>query len=50
MDWIIDHSGTPDTTEYATSSGGLHGSRITDGNVPASQKPRRFVLPAGTVL
>jgi hypothetical protein len=50
LDWIMDHSGTPDTTEYATRSGGLHGSRMTGGSVPASQKPRRFVLPAGTVL
>jgi hypothetical protein len=50
MDWIMDHSGAPDTTEYATRGGGLHGSRITDGNSPASQKPRRFVLPAGALL
>jgi hypothetical protein len=49
MDWITDHDGTPDTTVSAARSRGLHGSRIQDGNAPASRKPLRFVLPAGTL-
>jgi hypothetical protein len=44
--WIIAHSGTPETTASTAQSGGLHGSRINDGNSPASRQPMRFVLPA----
>ena len=49
MDWIITHSGTPDTTAPATRGHGLHGSRISAGNAPASRQPTRFVLPANTL-
>lgn len=49
MDWITAHSGTPDTGVSKARNHGLHGSRINDGDVPASSKPARFVLPAGTL-
>lgn len=49
MDWITDHDGTPDTTVSTARSRGLHGSRIDDGDAPASRKPLRFVLPPGTL-
>jgi hypothetical protein len=49
MDWIIAHSGTPETTVQTGRSRGLHGSRINDGNTPASQNPNRFVLPANAL-
>jgi hypothetical protein len=46
MDWIVTHSGTPETSVTANRSRGLHGSRINDGDVTASRNPLRFVLPA----
>jgi hypothetical protein len=49
IDWIIAHSGTPESTAPAARSRGLHGSRINDGNNPASRQPVRFVLPASTL-
>ena len=49
IDWIISHSGTPESTSPKARSGGLHGSRINDGNNPSSRPPVRFVLPASTL-
>jgi hypothetical protein len=49
MDWITAHAGTPETTAPTGRSLGLHGSRINDGNTPASRQPMRFVLPANTI-
>ena len=50
MDWITAHDGAPDTAvRSARGGGGLHGSRINDGDSPASRHPLRFVLPAGTL-
>jgi hypothetical protein len=49
IDWIIAHSGTPDTTVSAARNHGLHGSRLNDGDAAATPKPLRFVLPAGTL-
>jgi hypothetical protein len=49
MNWIVAHSGTPETTASAPRGRGLHGSRINDGDAPASRNPLRFVLPAGTL-
>ncbi len=49
MDWIIAHSGTPETATSTAQSRGLHGSRINNGDAPSSGKPLRFVLPAGTL-
>jgi hypothetical protein len=49
MDWIIAHSGTPDTTVSPARSRGLHGAQIYDGDNQASRKPLRFVLPPGTL-
>jgi hypothetical protein len=48
MDWILAHSGTPDTTVQTARNHGLHGPRPSDAT-SASQKPTRFVLPAGTL-
>jgi hypothetical protein len=47
--WILAHSGTPETAANTSRGQGLHGSRITDGDVAATRKPTSFVLPAGTV-
>ena len=47
MDWITAHAGTPDASVAATPRGGLHGSRIKDGDAAPSRVPLRFVLPAG---
>jgi hypothetical protein len=49
IDWIIAHEGAPETIVSASPSRGLHGSRIADGNDPASRPPARFVLPAGAL-
>jgi hypothetical protein len=49
MNWIIAHSGVPETNASALHKRGLHGSRINDGNHRAPQQPARFVLPAGTL-
>jgi hypothetical protein len=49
MDWITAHAGTPETTAPTGRSRGLHGSRINDGNTPASRQPLRFVLPADAI-
>jgi hypothetical protein len=49
IDWIIAHSGTPESTTSAARSRGLHGSRIIDGNNAVSRQPMRFVLPAITL-
>jgi hypothetical protein len=46
IDWIIAHSGTPETADSGSGGRGLHGSRINDGGSPASRQPTRFVLPA----
>ncbi len=49
IDWIVAHAGAPETTVPSVRSGGLHGSRMTDGGNPAPRQPQRFVLPAGTL-
>ena len=45
MDWIAARNGTPETSAASSRHRGLHGSRMTAGNTPASQQPQRFVLP-----
>jgi hypothetical protein len=49
IDWIIAHSGTPDTAVRTVRGRGLHGSRMNDGGSSAPQAPLRFVLPAGSL-
>jgi enterochelin esterase-like enzyme len=49
IDWIIAHSGTPDTAVRTIRGRGLHGSRMTDDDRSAPQAPLRFVLPAGSL-
>jgi hypothetical protein len=49
IDWILTHSGTPETATNTARGRGLHGSRILDGDVPATRKPTSFVLPAGAL-
>ncbi len=49
IDWIIAHSGTPETVVPASRSRGLHGSRIEGGSNPVPQKPARFILPSGAL-
>jgi hypothetical protein len=48
MDWILAHSGTPETAVAPTAQG-LHGSRLSYGGRTAPQDPVRFVLPAGAL-
>jgi hypothetical protein len=47
IDWIITHSGTPETPE--ARGRGLHGSRISGDGDRVSSHPTRFVLPANTL-
>jgi hypothetical protein len=49
IEWITAHSGTPEATVPTARSRGLHGSRVTNGDAPESQRPMRFVLPAGAL-
>ena len=49
INWIIAHAGTPEATAPPSRGGGLHGSRIKDGDAPASQAPLRYVLPSQTL-
>jgi len=49
MSWITAHDGTPDATVSAKRGRGLHGSRITGVEIPATRPPLRFVLPAGAL-
>ena len=49
MEWITAHAGVPEATATVTRGGGLHGSRIKDGDAAASRVPLRFVLPAGAL-
>jgi hypothetical protein len=49
IDWILAHSGTPDTAVSPARNSGLHGSRINDGSAPAARQALRFVLPADAV-
>ncbi len=47
IDWIISHSGTPETP--TAQSRGLHGSRLSADRSGADTNPTRFILPAGTL-
>ena len=49
MSWIAAHDGTPDATESATRSRGLHGSRMTGGDATSPRAPLRFVMPPGAL-
>jgi hypothetical protein len=49
IDWIIAHSGTPDTAVRTVQGRGLHGSRMNDDGSSAPKVPLRFVLPAGSL-
>ena len=49
IDWIIAHSGTPDTAVRVTQGRGLHGSRMNDDSSSIPANPLRFVLPAGSL-
>jgi enterochelin esterase-like enzyme len=49
IDWIIAHSGTPDTAVREVQGRGLHGARMNDPGSSAPQHPLRFVLPAGSL-
>jgi hypothetical protein len=49
MAWVTSHGGKAETMAAAAPSGGLHGSRVTDGRTEESTTPLRFVLPPGTL-
>jgi hypothetical protein len=46
IDWIMNHSGVPETAVSASRSRGLHGSRINEGTDPGARQALRFTLPA----
>jgi hypothetical protein len=50
MAWVTSHGGKPETVAAAAPSGGLHGSRVTDGRTEESTTPLRFVLPPGALV
>jgi hypothetical protein len=47
IDWIITHSGTPETP--AARGRGLHGSGLNGERDRVAAHPTRFVLPAHTL-
>jgi hypothetical protein len=47
IDWIITHSGTPETP--VARGRGLHGARTSADQGGASSHPTRFILPANTL-
>jgi hypothetical protein len=50
MAWVIAHGGKPETVAAALPSGGMYGSRVTDGRGEQSSTPLRFVLPPGALV
>jgi hypothetical protein len=46
--WIDAHDGVPEAPSASGAGRGLHGSRI-DGPGGVTPRPRRFILPAGTL-
>jgi hypothetical protein len=46
--WIDAHDGVPEAPSASGSGRGLHGSRL-DGPGHVKTRPRRFILPAGTL-
>jgi hypothetical protein len=49
MTWVMAHGGKAESAIAPASSGGLHGSRITDGGSMEPRAPLRFVLPPGAL-
>jgi hypothetical protein len=50
MAWVVAHGGKPEAVAAAVPSGGLHGSRLTNGGGEGSATPLRFVLPPGALV
>jgi hypothetical protein len=48
VEWIMAHSGEPETIAAADTSRGLYGGRLTSAAAP-SRAPQRYVLPAGAL-
>ncbi|MGH2909637.1 MAG: hypothetical protein ACRDK8_10100 [Solirubrobacteraceae bacterium] len=46
IDWIMTHSGAPETAVISPKSRGLHGSRVSGGNDTEAKQALRFVIPA----
>ena len=49
IDWILAHSGTPETAASTSRKRGLHGAQMDADAANAPGKPVRFVLPADTL-
>ncbi len=49
MVWVVAHGGKPEAEVSAAPSGGLYGSRLSDGGETGPRTPLRFVLPAGAL-
>jgi hypothetical protein len=47
--WIVAHAGQPERAASAAGGHGLHGSRLSYSGAADSERPLRFVLPAGTL-
>ncbi|HEY2161703.1 MAG TPA: hypothetical protein VGH24_10380 [Solirubrobacteraceae bacterium] len=46
VEWIVAHSGKPDTAVASPPARGLHGSLMGDSAPPEQRKVVRYVLPA----
>jgi hypothetical protein len=49
MEWIQQHDGQPEAAVAGASTGGLHGSRLSNTGGEQHRQPLRYVLPAGTL-
>ena len=49
VEWIIAHAGQPEAAVSRASTRGLHGTRLSGGRPAASDRARRYVLPAGAL-
>jgi hypothetical protein len=49
MSWIQSRAGEPETAAPAARGGGLHGTRLSDGDPTDERVPLRYILPAGAL-
>ncbi|HXN39732.1 MAG TPA: hypothetical protein VN892_16990 [Solirubrobacteraceae bacterium] len=50
MTWIADHDGVAEAMVAQAPRKGLHGARLGVSGANEQQTPRRYVLPAGTLV
>src|SRR5215210_1461798 len=49
VEWILAHAGQPEAAVSQAPMRGLHGTRMSGGRGAPSDRPRRYVLPAGAL-